>query len=98
MRSRLKTTGDTTQVTLPTTPSWNDWATVTVPVTLLAGTNTVAATCATGDSCSVNVDDIAVQKKDSAGLDILTVYAKDPGNYAVYRTCERVTIDRLGHR
>ena len=30
-------TASATQVTLPTTPSWNDWATVTVPVTLTAG-------------------------------------------------------------
>lgn len=52
--------GTPTQVTLPPTASWDDWSTVTVPVTLAAGSNTVAVTCASGDSCNVNVDDIVV--------------------------------------
>ena len=53
-------TAPRTQVTLPPTASWDDWSTVTVPVTLAAGTNTVALDCASGDSCNVNIDDIAV--------------------------------------
>jgi hypothetical protein len=52
--------GTTTQVTLPATASWDAWSTVTVPVTLTAGTNTVALDCESGDGCNVNVDDIAV--------------------------------------
>ena len=56
----LVVNGTTTQVTLPTTSSWDAWSTVTVPVTLTAGTNTVALDCESGNSCNVNVDDIAV--------------------------------------
>jgi hypothetical protein len=56
----LDVNGATTQLTLPPTSSWNDWATVTEPVTLKSGTNEVAVDCATGDDCNVNVDDISV--------------------------------------
>ena len=56
----LVVNGTSTQVSLPTTSSWNAWSTVTVPVTLTAGTNTVALDCASGDSCNVNVDDISI--------------------------------------
>jgi alpha-glucosidase (family GH31 glycosyl hydrolase) len=52
--------GSSTRVTLPPTASWDDWATVTEPVTLRSGTNTVAVTCALGDDCNVNVDTVAV--------------------------------------
>ena len=52
--------GTTTQVTLPATTSWDAWSTVTVPVTLTAGTNTVALDCESSNDCNVNVDDIAV--------------------------------------
>jgi alpha-glucosidase (family GH31 glycosyl hydrolase) len=56
----LVVNGTATQVTMAPTASWDDWATVTEPVTLQAGTNTVAVTCASGDDCNVNVDDIGV--------------------------------------
>ena len=56
----LVVNGTTTQVTLPTTSSWDDWSTVTVPVTLATGTNTVALDCESSDDCNVNIDDIAV--------------------------------------
>jgi hypothetical protein len=56
----LVVNGISTQVSLPTTTSWDDWSTVTVPVTLTAGTNTVAVDCASGDSCNVNIDDIGL--------------------------------------
>jgi hypothetical protein len=56
----LDVNGTPTQLTLPPTSSWDGWATVTEPVTLQAGTNTVAVDCATGDDCNVNVDDISV--------------------------------------
>jgi hypothetical protein len=51
---------DTGSVTLPATASWDDWSTVTTSVTLAAGTNTVGVTCASGDSCNVNLDTLAV--------------------------------------
>jgi uncharacterized protein (DUF2235 family) len=41
----------------------------------------------------LKVDQIQKGAKDSAGVEILTVYAKDSGNYAVYRTTERVAIE-----
>jgi len=56
----LVVNGTATQVTLPATSSWDDWATVTEPVSLTSGTNTIALTCGSGDDCNVNVDDIAV--------------------------------------
>ena len=52
--------GVTTQVTLPATASWDAWSTVTVPVTLTIGTNTVAMDCEGSNDCNVNIDDIAV--------------------------------------
>jgi Glycosyl hydrolases family 31 TIM-barrel domain/Glycosyl hydrolase family 31 C-terminal domain/Domain of unknown function (DUF5110)/NPCBM-associated, NEW3 domain of alpha-galactosidase/IPT/TIG domain len=56
----LDVNGTATQLTLPPTAGWNDWATVAEPVTLRAGQNTVAVDCAAGDDCNVNVDDISV--------------------------------------
>ncbi|HEV3171017.1 MAG TPA: TIM-barrel domain-containing protein [Actinocrinis sp.] len=56
----LVVNGTATQVTLPATSSWDDWSTVQVPVTLGSGSNAVDVTCATGDDCNVNIDDIAV--------------------------------------
>jgi Glycosyl hydrolases family 31/Ricin-type beta-trefoil lectin domain/Domain of unknown function (DUF5110)/Carbohydrate binding module (family 6)/IPT/TIG domain len=56
----LAVNGTTTTVTLPVTSSWNNWSTVTVPVTLQAGTNTVAAKCDSGNGCNVNIDSVAV--------------------------------------
>jgi hypothetical protein len=47
-------------LTLPPTTSWNDWSTVTTTVPLAAGTDKVALTCASGDSCNVNLDTLAV--------------------------------------
>ena len=41
----------------------------------------------------LKVDEIVVDAKDSAGVRILTVYARDSGHYAVYRTAERVAIE-----
>jgi hypothetical protein len=52
--------GTTTQLSLPPTPTWNDWSTVTVPAPLTAGTGSVAVNCGSADSCNVNIDDIAV--------------------------------------
>jgi hypothetical protein len=52
--------GAATRVTLPPTASWDDWSTVTVPVALEANDNAVNVSCAAGDDCNVNVDDISV--------------------------------------
>ncbi|WP_370384237.1 ricin-type beta-trefoil lectin domain protein [Catenulispora sp. GAS73] len=71
--------GSSTQVTLPATASWDDWSTVTVPVTMAAGTNTVALDCLSGDSCNVNVDDIAVNVPGTSALPVLP--AKPLGGY-----------------
>jgi hypothetical protein len=67
----LVVNGTATQVTLPPTASWDDWATVTEPVSLQAGTNTVALTCASGDDCNVNVDDVAVTAPGATAAPVL---------------------------
>jgi hypothetical protein len=46
--------------TLAPTSGWDYWRTVSVPVTLSAGTNTVALRCPTDTSCNVNLDTVAV--------------------------------------
>ena len=75
----LVVNGTTTQVTLPTTSSWDAWSTVTVPVTLTAGTNTVAMDCESGNSCNVNIDDIAVAATGATAAPFLP--AKPLGGY-----------------
>ncbi|MHB1876831.1 MAG: TIM-barrel domain-containing protein [Streptosporangiaceae bacterium] len=67
----LEVNGAATQVTLPPTSSWDGWATVTEPVSLQAGTNTVAVDCATGDDCNVNVDDISVTAPGATATPLL---------------------------
>ncbi|MGD0558449.1 MAG: TIM-barrel domain-containing protein [Streptosporangiaceae bacterium] len=67
----LVVNGDATQVTLPPTSSWDDWSTITVPVTLQSGTNAVAVDCATGDDCNVNVDDVAVTAPGATAAPVL---------------------------
>ncbi|MEV0404449.1 glycosyl hydrolase family 65 protein [Actinoallomurus sp. NPDC050550] len=48
------------QLTVPSLSSWDDWAVVTVPVTLKAGANTLEITVAEGDTARVNVDYLAL--------------------------------------
>ena len=67
----LVVNGTATQVTLPPTSSWDDWSTVTEPVTLQAGQNSVAVNCATGDDCNVNVDDISVAAPGATAASVL---------------------------
>ena len=59
--------GNSQQATLPQTTSWDAWRTVTVPVTLSAGTDTVTLSCpnTSGVGCGSNVDTIAVVKAGS---------------------------------
>jgi len=58
--------GTLRQLTLPTLASWNDWAVVSVPVTLTAGTNTLEITIAAGDTGRVNVDYLAAYPNGTA--------------------------------
>jgi alpha-glucosidase (family GH31 glycosyl hydrolase) len=44
---------------LPVTANWDTWSTVTVPVTLAKGSDTVALGCPSADSCHVNLDTVA---------------------------------------
>ena len=92
----LVVNGATTQLTLPSTPSWDDWSTVTAPVNLTAGTNTVAVDCGSADSCNVNIDDIAVTApgataKPFTPADPLGGYMRSydsaNGTYALGTTC-----------
>ena len=52
--------GQSRQVSVPSLASWDDWAVVTVPVTLTAGANTVEVTVTDGDTARVNVDYLAL--------------------------------------
>ena len=47
-------------LTLPITASWDTWSTVSVPVTLAAGVNTIGIVRKTSDSGNVNLDSLAV--------------------------------------
>ncbi|WP_194919132.1 ricin-type beta-trefoil lectin domain protein [Catenulispora rubra] len=47
------------QITLPSTGQWGTWGTVTVPATLVAGTNAFAVTVAPGDTGQVTIDTVA---------------------------------------
>ena len=77
--AHLAVNGVSTQITLPATSSWNTWATVTEPVTLASGTNTVALSCASGDGCNVNLDTVAL---DAAGATPASVLPAGPlGGY-----------------
>jgi hypothetical protein len=67
----LDVNGTATQLTLPPTSGWNDWATVTEPVALQAGQNTVAVDCAADDDCNVNVDDISVTAPGATAAPLL---------------------------
>jgi trehalose/maltose hydrolase-like predicted phosphorylase len=51
--------GTLRQLTVPTLASWDDWAVVSVPVTLIAGNNTLEITVTAGDTARVNVDYLA---------------------------------------
>lgn len=48
--------------TLAPTSSWDSWNTVSIPVKLAAGDNTVTLGCPTADSCHVNLDTVAFVK------------------------------------
>ncbi len=56
-------------VSLAPTSSWDTWRTVSIPVTLAAGTNQVVLGCPTDTSCNVNVDTVAVAGTGAPVLD-----------------------------
>ena len=51
--------GTPAPTTLQPTSSWDSWRTVSIPVTLAAGDNTVTLGCPTSDACHVNLDTVA---------------------------------------
>ncbi len=53
-------------LTLPVTASWNAWSTVSVPVTLKAGANTIGVVQNAADSGNVNLDSLAVTTTGAA--------------------------------
>ncbi|HEY3870483.1 MAG TPA: TIM-barrel domain-containing protein, partial [Actinocrinis sp.] len=53
-------------VTLPVTASWDTWSTVSVPVSLAAGVNTIGVVMNASDSGNVNVDSLAVTASGAA--------------------------------
>jgi glycosyl hydrolase family 31/carbohydrate binding protein with CBM6 domain len=59
--------GDSAPVTatLEPTSGWDYWRTVSIPLTLAAGTNTVKLDCPTDASCHVNIDTIAVTSRNA---------------------------------
>ena len=48
------------QISLPSTPDWESWSSVTTSLTLNAGANTIAYQVDSGDTGWVNLDDLAV--------------------------------------
>jgi Glycosyl hydrolases family 31/Carbohydrate binding module (family 35)/Domain of unknown function (DUF5110)/Carbohydrate binding module (family 6) len=60
--------GTPVSATLPPTADWDSWSTVTVPVTLTKGSDTVAIGCPAADSCHVNLDTIAATSATSPVL------------------------------
>lgn len=61
-RRRLEVNGVRTTVTFPRTTLWSDWRTVSVPVNLVAGTNTVQLTyvSAVGSTNTIYLDSLTV--------------------------------------
>jgi alpha-glucosidase (family GH31 glycosyl hydrolase) len=60
--------GAATSSSLPVTADWDSWSTVTIPVTLTKGSDTVAIGCPSADSCHVNLDTVAVTSTTSPTL------------------------------
>ncbi|MFB7501096.1 TIM-barrel domain-containing protein [Streptomyces sp. NPDC056161] len=50
------------QVSLPATDDWDTWSTVSVPVRLKAGADTLTLRCPDATSCHVNVDTLALTR------------------------------------
>ncbi|MGW7530907.1 TIM-barrel domain-containing protein [Amycolatopsis sp. NPDC054798] len=63
----LQAGGTSTNLTLPSTSSWNSWRTKAIPVKLKAGTNTVTLSCP-DPNCHINLDTVAVTAAHSVLL------------------------------
>jgi hypothetical protein len=90
----LVANGTTTQLTLQPTASWDDWATVTAPVTLQSGTNSVSLSCGSADSCNVNIDEVAVTAANTTPAPVLPsgqlggyIRSFDPATYGTSPSC-----------
>jgi Glycosyl hydrolases family 31/Carbohydrate binding module (family 6)/Domain of unknown function (DUF5110) len=73
VQSRLMTvavgTAQPATVSLAPTSSWDAWRTVSIPVTLTAGTDQVTLGCPTDASCNVNVDTVAFARPGAPIVD-----------------------------
>jgi alpha-glucosidase (family GH31 glycosyl hydrolase) len=58
--------GQASTVTFAPTLSWDSWSTITQKIHLKAGDNTIALSCGSGNSCRVNIDDIALTPPTAA--------------------------------
>jgi VCBS repeat-containing protein len=57
--------GEPSSAQLPTTSSWDSWRIVSVPVRLAAGSNEVKISCPDANSCSLNIDTVALTSPTS---------------------------------
>lgn len=71
------------QLTVPTLASWDDWAMLSIPVTLNAGDNTVEITVVQGDTARVNVDYVAAYPQGASAP--VTVASATGGTTSDYR-------------
>lgn len=60
-RRTVYVNGTAVSVTLPKTNDWDSWRTVSIPVNLSAGQNTITVSYETGDSAGINLDCISVR-------------------------------------
>lgn len=90
----LVVNGATTQLTLPPTAGWDDWATISAPVTLEAGSNQIGLDCGSADSCNVNIDSVGVDTPSRTPAPFLPtgqlggyIRSFDPATYGSAPTC-----------
>lgn len=62
----LSAAGTQESLSFPATTDWDTWGTVSVPITLKAGTNDVTIGCPDATSCHVNADTISVSPTGAA--------------------------------
>jgi alpha-glucosidase (family GH31 glycosyl hydrolase) len=65
----LRAGGDEQRLSLPATDDWDTWRTVSVPVSLKAGADTLTLHCPDAASCHVNADTLAVTRRDAPAPD-----------------------------
>ncbi|MFD4638327.1 CBM35 domain-containing protein [Lentzea sp. NPDC058436] len=57
--------GAAQQVSLPATASWGEWGTVSVPVTTVVGSNSVAVSFGANDNGNINLDNVSLAPDNS---------------------------------